>query len=118
MSLLSSAVNLVLRGAPSSKNVFLLTSKYMRDSKNKFFSSKNRSSRSLKGMFKIGVAGVAVGAVVGTGYSIHYMNHPKAHILNEETFISPVTAIPDFVPSKSVSYIEIQFVISVNILVH
>lgn len=55
-------------------------------------------------MFKIGIAGVAVGAAIGTGYSIHHLNQPRAHILNEETVLKTLDTIPDIVPSKSVRH--------------
>lgn len=66
-------------------------------------STKSRANKPLNGMFKIGIAGVAVGAAIGTGYSIHHLNQPKAHILNEETFLRTVETIPKIVPTKSVS---------------
>lgn len=54
------------------------------------------------GFFKLGLAGVTVGALVGTGYSIHQKNNPKDHFINEHTFIETVSEIPDIKPSRRV----------------
>ncbi|XP_060535755.1 prostaglandin E synthase 2 [Cylas formicarius] len=63
--------------------------------------STNRPAK-LKGLFKLGLAGVTVGALVGTGYSIHQMNQPRGHIINEHTFIEPLKEIPQIEPSRKV----------------
>lgn len=98
---LSYAIKVIFRNVPTTKNIHSCTKI------SRLFSSKSQSSRTLKATFKLGLAGVAVGAAIGTGYSIHYLNHPRSHILNEQTFINPVEAIPKLVPSKSVSHIII-----------
>lgn len=103
MSLLSNSVHLYSRNAVLLKNVLQLSYQCPKISKCRFVSTKSRSNKTLKGMFKIGLAGVTVGAVVGTGYSIHYMNQPRAHIINEETVLTPIESVPEFVPTKSVS---------------
>lgn len=56
-----------------------------------------------RGFFKIGLAGVTVGALVGTGYSIHSANQPRDHIINEQSFIESVPDIPDIIPSRKVT---------------
>lgn len=103
MSLLSNALNLVFRTVSTQKNCLEISYKCTKISRYRYISTKSRTNRTLKGMFKVGLAGVTVGAVVGTGYSIRYMNQPRAHILNEETFIGPVETVPKFIASKSVS---------------
>ncbi|XP_044269831.1 prostaglandin E synthase 2 [Tribolium madens] len=60
--------------------------------------------RSLKGVFKLGLAGVTVGALVGTGYSIHKMNQPRGHIINEETAIPVLGELPKVAPSRQVRF--------------
>lgn len=100
MSLFSKTIQL-LRSTSLARNAYF-TSESM-TSRCRFSSTKTGSNKTSKGIIKIGLAGVTVGAIVGTGYSINYMNQPKAHILNEETIISPIKEIPDIVPSKSVS---------------
>lgn len=62
----------------------------------------------MRGIFKVGLAGVTMGAIMGTGYSIHQMNKPRAHIINEQTFIPAVKEIPNINPSRQVSYIGIN----------
>lgn len=104
MSLLSNtALHFVSRNVTLSKHVLQLSNKFTKVPKFRNIATKSRSKQTLKGMFKIGVAGITVGAVVGTGYSIHYMNQPRAHILNEETILTPLERIPNITPSKSVS---------------
>ncbi|CAH1155568.1 unnamed protein product [Phaedon cochleariae] len=61
-----------------------------------------KTERVSRGMFSIGLTGITVGALVGTGYSIHYMNKPRGHIINEETTIPIFQDIPKIEPSKSV----------------
>lgn len=65
------------------------------------------SSRSKTGIYKLGLAGATVGALVGTGYSIHQLNKPNAHILNEQTNIPVVENVPEIKPSRKVSKINI-----------
>ncbi|EFA00341.1 prostaglandin E synthase 2 [Tribolium castaneum] len=62
--------------------------------------------RSLKGVFKLGLAGVTVGALVGTGYSIHRLNQPRGHIINEETAIPILEELPKIAPSREVRFPE------------
>lgn len=89
-----------------SRNILQLPQKCTKISRYRFVSTNSRSNRNFKGMLKIGLAGVTVGAVVGTGYSIHYLNQPRAHILDEETVINPIETVPKFTPTKSVSYLR------------
>ncbi|KAG5898251.1 hypothetical protein JTB14_029629 [Gonioctena quinquepunctata] len=70
--------------------------------KHRNYVTKPKTEKVSKGMFRIGVAGVTVGALVGTGYSIHYMNRPRAHILNEETTIPVFKELPDIKPTKQI----------------
>lgn len=67
------------------------------------FATKSNAGRITKGIFKVGLVGVTMGAIVGTGYSIHHMNKPRAHIINEQTFIPAVKEIPNINPSRQVS---------------
>ncbi|KAL1517379.1 hypothetical protein ABEB36_001149 [Hypothenemus hampei] len=84
------------------------TSRSLRVFKNqlpkRFFSSNANSKKPGKAMLKLGLAGVTVGALVGTGYSIHQKNNPKDHLINEEAFIEQVNEIPEIKPSKKVRY--------------
>ncbi|KAJ8970579.1 hypothetical protein NQ314_001103 [Rhamnusium bicolor] len=66
------------------------------------YATKIKSGKVTKGVFKLGLAGLTVGAIMGTGYSIHQMNKPRAHIINEQTFISAVKEIPDIKPSRKI----------------
>lgn len=61
------------------------------------------SPKSKQGIFKLGLMGVTVGALVGTGYSIRQLNKPNAHILNEQTKIPLVENVPKIQPSRKVS---------------
>ncbi|XP_050301583.1 prostaglandin E synthase 2 [Anthonomus grandis grandis] len=66
--------------------------------------SSKPSSGMFKGVFKMGLAGVAVGAIVGTGYTIHKQNNPKDHLINEQSFIEMVNELPEIKPSREVRY--------------
>ncbi|KAJ8925007.1 hypothetical protein NQ315_001172 [Exocentrus adspersus] len=66
------------------------------------FASKPRTVT--KGFFKIGLVGVTMGAIVGTGYSIHQRNKPRAHIINEQTFIPTIDEMPQIKPSRTVRF--------------
>ncbi|XP_076272695.1 prostaglandin E synthase Su(P) [Rhynchophorus ferrugineus] len=68
--------------------------------------SKSTSSKpKMKSIFfKLGLTGITVGALVGTGYSIHKKNKPRDHIINEQTFIEPVSHLPKIKPSRRVRY--------------
>ncbi|KAK9881466.1 hypothetical protein WA026_016350 [Henosepilachna vigintioctopunctata] len=59
-----------------------------------------------KSVIKLGLAGVTVGAIVGTGYSIHSHNKPRSHIQNEQTFIPIVEEIPKIEPSRKIRYVD------------
>lgn len=61
------------------------------------------SPKSKKGIFKLGLVGITVGALVGTGYSIRQLNKPNAHILNEQTRIPLLESVPEIKPSRRVS---------------
>lgn len=66
-----------------------------------------KANKSSRGFFKIGLAGITAGALVGTGYSIHSLNKPRDHIINEQTFIPTVKDIPQIRPSRKVlNYIK------------
>lgn len=60
------------------------------------------SPKGKKGLFKLGILGVGIGALVGTGYSIHHLNKPNTHILNEQTKISLLENVPQIQPSRRV----------------
>lgn len=62
----------------------------------------NTKSRST---LKLSILGVGLGALIGTGYSIHQLNKPRGHILNEQTTIPMLNEIeiPKITPSKKVS---------------
>lgn len=64
----------------------------------------SRASRPAKGMFKLGLVGVTVGALVGTGYSIHQLNRPRGHIVNEQMTIPILekNEIPSITPSRQI----------------
>ncbi|CAG9761507.1 unnamed protein product [Ceutorhynchus assimilis] len=64
------------------------------------------ASSIMKGVFKMGLAGITMGAIVGTGYSIHQRNNPKDHMIHEQSFIEPVDEIPDIKPSRQMKYPE------------
>lgn len=64
------------------------------------------SPKSKKSLFKLGLVGITVGALVGTGYSIHHLNKPKAHILNEQIKIPLVQSVPIIQPSRKVSILN------------
>lgn len=51
---------------------------------------------------RLGMASLTVGALVGTGYSIHQLNKPRLHILNEQTTIALIDNVPQIAPTKSV----------------
>lgn len=105
MSIFSNtAIHFFSRNITVSKYVPQLSNKCTKIPKYRNISTKSRFKQTSKGMFKIGLAGITVGAVVGTGYSIHYMNQPRAHILNEEIVLRPFHTMPKITPSKSVSY--------------
>ncbi|XP_050508455.1 prostaglandin E synthase 2 [Diabrotica virgifera virgifera] len=71
--------------------------------KNGFKNFTTSTSRNIKrGTFRLGLTGITVGALVGTGYSIHYMNKPRAHILNEEITIAQVKEMPSMKPTRFV----------------
>lgn len=59
-----------------------------------------------KTLFKLGLAGITMGAIVGTGYSVHSMNKPRTHILNEQTFISSLDKIPKIKPTKQILFAD------------
>lgn len=58
--------------------------------------------QSFKGIFKLGLTGITLGALVGTGYSIHQMNKPRMHIINEEISIPLIEELPKIQPSRQV----------------
>lgn len=72
---------------------------------NNLLQCRNYGTKSPKrGIFKLGLIGVSFGAIVGTGYSINYLNKPKQHISNEELAIPIIESIPEVMPSKQVLY--------------
>ncbi|KAH1002617.1 hypothetical protein HUJ04_008689 [Dendroctonus ponderosae] len=56
--------------------------------------------------FKLGLTGVAMGALVGTGYTIHQQNNPKDHFVNETFFIEELEEIPEIKPSRQMKFSE------------
>lgn len=60
--------------------------------------------RQKRGVFKLGLVGVTVGALVGTGYSIQQLNKPKGHIVNErlEVPVMKRGEIPKIEPTRKV----------------
>lgn len=67
-----------------------------------------KNNGGFKGIFKLGLVGVTVGALVGTGYSIRQLNKPNAHIINEETTIPLLSDVPKIKPSKQVGYLNLK----------
>lgn len=62
--------------------------------------------------------GIGVGAVVGTGYSLHQLNKTTTHIVNEETIIPLINYVPKVDPSRQVSiYFYRHEFISMNIFI-
>ncbi|XP_044764612.1 prostaglandin E synthase 2 [Coccinella septempunctata] len=57
-----------------------------------------------KSIFKLGLAGVVVGGVMGTGYTIYLRNEPRSHIMNEQTGIPLIEKIPDIKPSREIRF--------------
>lgn len=76
------------------KNAQLITSR-------NFTFRSNKSSRP-GSVFKLGLTSVTIGALLGTGYSIHHLNKPRGHIINEVMTIPSVKSIPDIKPSREV----------------
>lgn len=70
--------------------------------------------KSKKGIFKLGLVGITVGALVGTGYSIHQLNKPTAHILNEQIKIPLLQNVPKIQPSRKVSLHKVIFGLSTS----
>ncbi|KAJ8975886.1 hypothetical protein NQ317_011357 [Molorchus minor] len=66
------------------------------------YATESKTFPASKGIFKVGLVGITVGAIVGTGYSVHLMNKPRAHIVNEQSFISQVKELPPIKPSRRV----------------
>lgn len=64
--------------------------------------------KKLKGLFKLGLTGITVGAVVGTGYTIHKYNQPRQHIINEELTIPSIDKLPKIEPSRKIRYDNIN----------
>ncbi|KAF2897934.1 hypothetical protein ILUMI_08242 [Ignelater luminosus] len=64
----------------------------------------NTNAKSPKSTLKLSILGVGLGALVGTGYSIHQLNKPRGHILNEQTTIPMLNEIeiPKITPSKKI----------------
>lgn len=58
----------------------------------------------LKGMFKLSLVGVTVGALVGTGYSLKQLNKPRGHIPNEKLEIPILSEeeVPKITPTRRV----------------
>lgn len=78
------------------KNAQLITSR-------NFTFRSNKSSRP-GSVFKLGLTSVTIGALLGTGYSIHHLNKPRGHIINEVMTIPSVKSIPDIKPSREVRF--------------
>ncbi|KAL3283747.1 hypothetical protein HHI36_017916 [Cryptolaemus montrouzieri] len=72
-------------------------------SQSRMYSSKYYAKRSI---FKLGLVGITMGAIVGTGYSIHNQNKPRSHIMNEETVIPILDNIPKIKPSRKIRYTD------------
>ncbi|XP_056640655.1 prostaglandin E synthase 2 [Diorhabda sublineata] len=84
----------------------ILCSPCRRVTVDKRFLRNSSTTKLLKGTFRIGLTGITVGALLGTGYSIHYYNKPRAHILNEEITIPTVKEIPDIKPTRVIKNYE------------
>lgn len=56
-----------------------------------------------RGLVKMSLLGIGIGAVVGTGYSFHQLNKPTTHILNQQTSMSVLKNVPNIVPTRKVS---------------
>lgn len=57
-----------------------------------------------KGLFKLGLVGITVGALIGTGYSVKQLNKTHTHIANEQTVIPFIKKeeVPQIKPSRKV----------------
>ncbi|XP_022920268.2 prostaglandin E synthase 2 [Onthophagus taurus] len=60
--------------------------------------------KSPRGFIKLSLVGLSVGALVGTGFSIHKNNKTTTHIINEETTIPPLKEIPKIPPTRKMVY--------------
>lgn len=60
------------------------------------------SPKSTSPVFRIGLVGITVGALVGTGYSIRQLKKPNAFILNDESVIPTISEVPAILPSKQI----------------
>lgn len=91
----------------SKSNNFINVTKYnINDSIKQSLLHRNYASKppkSFKSFFKLGLVGISVGALVGTGYSIHQKNKPRTHIANEEIVIPVIDSLPKIAPSRKVS---------------
>lgn len=88
------------------KTTGLLTqTNVIRDSVNRTITRRYASGMpgNKKGVFKLGLVGVTVGALVGTGYSIRQLNKPNTHIINEQITIPVLEEVPKINPSRQVS---------------
>lgn len=105
MSFLAGNIRLLQRNLPTCKLYLQFTNSFVRVSKCRSFGTKSKPGGTSKGFLKIGLVGITAGALLGTGYSIHHMNQPRAHITNEETVIPSMKEIPKIKPSRQVNLI-------------
>lgn len=82
----------------------LLSAKIMLEIPKKSYSSKVH--RKGKSVFKLGLAGMVAGGVMGTGYSLYLRNEPRAHIMNEQSTIPLIDTLPNIKPSREVNNTE------------
>lgn len=105
MSFLTNNLSMFHRALPVCKHYTQFTSKFPKTSRCRSFGTKAKSTNmNVKGIVKLSLAGVTAGALVGTGYSIHKMNQPRAHIINEEKHIVLMKELPDIPPSRKVKF--------------
>lgn len=92
------------------RTIGLLAQTNIRDNLSKVFTRAYASGlpSNKKGLFKLGLVGVTVGCLVGTGYSIQQLNKPTGHILNEEITIPLLENIPKVNPSRQIKNVADQ----------
>ncbi|CAH0546077.1 unnamed protein product [Brassicogethes aeneus] len=56
----------------------------------------------VKSALKVSAVGVTMGALVGTGYTIHQQNKPRGHILNEQNVVEMIKDVPKIKASRSI----------------
>lgn len=74
----------------------------------RLFNSTKPEKPKSSGVVKLSLLGITAGALVGTGYSLHKLNEPKGHIINEATPLPLLEKIPEIEPSRRVCYVHLD----------